>query len=557
MENPSQARVWKLLMVNALSCGVEACMAAGTVYIPPLLLQAGMEERYMTMVLAMSPVLGLIFIPMIGSASDSWRGHFGRRRPFIWMLSLGVLLGLQVIPQAWRLTVLMSPQHPQWLEAVLQAGGVCLMDFCGQACLTLLAAMLSDLFPAEEENHRAFSVYSLMTSLGGCLGFFLPAMDWSQVPIATYLGGQEAFVYALLTFLFLSCLFTTAFIPEETGTRGGEGKTVARSPLRSWSSRYCPHSFLLRPQRYLVALGRCASACMSVFPRVYTTCVRVPAVIWRLFVAEMCSWMALMSVMLFFADFMGEALYQGVPSAKPQSQEREHYDEGVRMASLGLFLQCVVSVLCSVLMDRWVALLGVRVVYISGVALLVFATIVLSVSESVITVTAMAAVTGYTLSVLQVLPYTLLCLYHSDIQAFFTSSKPRPPQLNKNVAVAVRTEPLISLGPATPHAQGHTGGLSSPGAEPAVGSPHVLLFVAGGDTGDTDCTPFSQRGMCFDMAILDSAYLLSQVLPAMCLGSIVQLTNSVRAYMASACCFSLLALLCSTRVVYSHADLQR
>lgn len=86
------------------------------------------------------------------------------------------------------------------------------------------------------------------------------------------------------------------------------------------------------------------------------------------------------------------------------------------MASLGLFLQCVVSVLCSLLMDYWVALLGARVVYISGAALLVFTTTIMSVSDSVITITVMAAMTGYTLCVLHVLPYTLLCLYHSDRQ---------------------------------------------------------------------------------------------------------------------------------------------
>lgn len=61
--------------------------------------------------------------------------------------------------------------------------------------------------------------------------FLLPAVDWSQAPVATYLGGQESFIYTLLTFLFLSCLLPTVFIQEETGTRGGERKTVA--PLRS------------------------------------------------------------------------------------------------------------------------------------------------------------------------------------------------------------------------------------------------------------------------------------------------------------------------------------
>ncbi|XP_076607053.1 solute carrier family 45 member 3 [Chaetodon auriga] len=544
LKNLLHGLMWKLLMVNALSCGLEACMAAGTVYIPPLLLQAGMEERYMTMVLAVGPVLGLIFVPMIGSASDSLQSYYGRRRPFIWILSLGVLLSLQIIPQAWYLAVLMFPQHPHWLEAALQAGAVCLIDFCGHAGLTLLVALLSDLFPAEEENHRAFSVNSLMTSLGGCLGYLLPAVDWSQAPIATYLGGQEAFVYALLTFLLLCCLVTTVFIREETGTKREERKPVTQNSLKRCITRYCSRSCLPQPQCILVTLGRCASAYMSLLPRLYAKCVCVPAVIWRLFVAETCSWMALMSVMFFFADFMGEALYRGVPNAEPHSLERRHFDEGVRMASLGLFLQSVVSMLCSVVMDFWVALLGARTVYISGVALLAFATTIMSVSESVFMVTVMAALTGYTLCVLQVLPYTLLCLYHSNQQAFFTSSKPRLPQLSK------------SDGIATSYAQGHTVGLTLPRAEPSVRSPHVSLFVSEGDKSETNCTAVSQRGICFDMAILDSAYLLSQVLPAMCLGSIVQLVNSVRAYMASACCFSLLACLCSTRIVYSHSDLQ-
>uniref|UniRef100_A0A3Q0T934 Solute carrier family 45 member 3 n=1 Tax=Amphilophus citrinellus TaxID=61819 RepID=A0A3Q0T934_AMPCI len=538
-----QCQMWKLLLVNILSCGLEVCMAAGTVYIPPLLLEAGMEERYMTMMLAVTPVLGLIFIPMIGSASDSWRGRFGRRRPFIWMLSLGVLLGLQIIPQARSLTLLISPQHPHWMEAALQAVAVCLVEFCAQACLTLMLALLSDLFPGDEENRKAFSVNSLMMSLGGCLGFLFPAVDWSQKPIAAYMGGQKAFVYTLLTLLFLGCLLTTTCITEEAGAKG-ERKTLAHPPLKSLRSSCCLFPFLPWPRRFRDALCRCASECLSVLCRVYAAYKHVPQVIWRLFVAEMFSWMAVMSVMLFFADFMGEGLYQGVPSADPESPERKSYDEGVRMASLALFLQCVVSVLCSMLINRWVALLGARQVYRSGVVILLLATTIMSVSDSVTMVTVMAAVTGYTLCVLQVLPYTLLCLYHSDRQVSSYS--------HCSALSTVYTVPANSLD--TPSG---SGGLTLPGVEFSVGSPHVSPLVGGGDRAEADSTQVSQRGMCFDMAILEGAYLLSQVLPAMCLGSIVQLTNSVRAYMASACCFSLLALLFASRVVYSDADLQR
>ncbi|XP_029549997.1 solute carrier family 45 member 3-like [Salmo trutta] len=548
-----QGRVCQLLLVNALTCGLEVCMAAGTFYIPPLLLQAGMEERYMTMVLGVGPVLGLIFVPMIGLYSDSWRGRFGRRRPFIWLLCVGILLGLQVMPQASHLAALLYPQHPRWLERVLLAGSACLLEFSGQACFTPLEALISDLFPGEEESRRAFSVYSLMISLGGCLGYLLPALDWSHAPTAAYLGGQEAFIYALLTLIFLTCLLSTVFISEERYTRGGE-TTRKDVSVSSTLSRYCAHSLLPQPQCVRLAVGRSVSLCVSALPRMYSVCMHVPAVIRRLFVAELFSWMALMSFMLFYTDFMGVGLYRGVPNATPGTQERLRYDEGVRMASVGLFLQCLTSVVCSILMERWIVLLGTRAVYVSSVVLLALATAVMSFSTSVVMVTVMAAATGYTFCVLQVLPYTLLCLYHSDRQVFFSSSKSRPSHPGDSDD-HIHSKPLLPPDSVHIHGNRYPEGVNLPGAPllSSSTSPHVSLPLER----EGEPIPLPQRGMCLDMAILDSAYLLSQVLPALCLGSIVQQSHSVSAYMASACSLSIMAMICSTGVVFTRSDLHK
>lgn len=64
------------------------------------------------------PVLGLLFIPLIGSASDQCSSSYGRRRPFIWLLSLGVLLALFIIPNA----DLLAARLPR-AERTLQVGG--------------------------------------------------------------------------------------------------------------------------------------------------------------------------------------------------------------------------------------------------------------------------------------------------------------------------------------------------------------------------------------------------------------------------------------------------
>lgn len=46
----------QLLLVNLLTFGLEVCLAAGITYAPPLLLEVGVEEKFMTMVLGESPV---------------------------------------------------------------------------------------------------------------------------------------------------------------------------------------------------------------------------------------------------------------------------------------------------------------------------------------------------------------------------------------------------------------------------------------------------------------------------------------------------------------------
>lgn len=70
-----------------------------------------------------------------------------------------------------------------------------------------------------------------------------------------------------------------------------------------------------------------------------------------------------------------------------------------------------------------------------------------------------------------------------------------------------------------------------------------------------DTQPSAQRGMGTDIAILDSAYLLSQVVPSLFMGSIVQLFHSVTAYMACASLLSLVAVYFSSKIVFEKADI--
>ncbi|NXX97794.1 S45A3 protein, partial [Centropus bengalensis] len=408
----------QLLLVNSLTFGLEVCLAAGITYVPPLLLEVGVEEKFMTMVLGIGPVLGLVFVPLIGSASDHWHSSYGRRRPFIWMLCLGVLLSLFVIPHASSLASLVA-LNTRPLEIALLILGIGLLDFCGQVCFTPLEALLSDLFQEPDNCRQAFSMYAFMISLGGCIGYLLPAIDWGGSFLAAYLGGQEMCLFSLLAVIFLSCVLATLFVTEEAAPQADVlgGPALKDAPPKPSAPACCScqlsrSSCLLQARHMMQALRNLC----TLVPRLHSLYCRIPKVIRRLFVAELCSWMALMTFMLFYTDFVGEGLYHGVPRAKPGTDARRHYDEGVRMGSLGLFLQCVTSIFFSTIMDRMVKQFGTRAVYLASVVFFPVAASVMCLSHSVIIVTISAALTGFTFSALQILPYTLASLYHHEKQ---------------------------------------------------------------------------------------------------------------------------------------------
>ncbi|XP_035520424.1 solute carrier family 45 member 3 [Morone saxatilis] len=568
---PGWRSQWRLVLLNSLTCGLEICVAAGITYVPPLLLEAGVEERYMTMVLGIGPVLGLLFIPLIGSASDHCNSSYGRRRPFIWLLSLGVLLALVIIPHADVLAARLA-----WGGRTLQVGflilGVGLLDFCGQVCFTPLEALLSDLYRDEEDCGQAFAMFSFMVSLGGCVGYLLPALDWSRGLLSVYLGGQAECLFSLLILIFISSLLITMKVSEEplcaNSVLAGSGSLLetgagAKEAGRCGVPRSC--CYLLKCKLRLLKSGPLLCllrTCWSMTPAIYRSYCHVPQVMRQLCVAQLCSWMAVMSFMLFYTDFVGEGLYEGVPSALPGSVSRQRYDEGIRMGSLGLFLQCATSTFFSLVMSRLVRHFGSRWVYLSSMVSFTVSALVICLSKSVVLVTVMAALTGYAYATLQTLPYTLTCHYHKEKEVYMPKKKTKSVHKNgiatKRDSVyltPVEEEGGLNHKTGTPFGNAFFGQDSYeyyPVPHGQNGSSHS----SGGAEQEEAELGFEKRGVGLDFAILDSTFLLSQVFPTLFMGMIVQFAQSVTAYIASSAIFGAVAIYLASHIIFDHKDLK-
>ena len=101
----------ELIMISAAVCGVEFCYAAETAFVSPTLLKIGVPVLYMTWIWCLSPLIGFLLVPLLGSLSDRCKLQLGRRRPFILLLSGGIVFGLILIPNGQKIGIVFGDRY--------------------------------------------------------------------------------------------------------------------------------------------------------------------------------------------------------------------------------------------------------------------------------------------------------------------------------------------------------------------------------------------------------------------------------------------------------------
>ena len=345
----------------------------------------------MTMVWGLSPIVGFFTCPVLGSLSDGCTSKLGRRRPFIIIYSIGILIGLLLTGYGHILGDLFwdeSSKRPNPYLILITIIGVVLLDFDCDACQSPARAYLIDVSQVEDHS-IGLSTFTIMAGAGGSLGYLLGGIPWADIfqpksSIVQYSNGdydrnetalnasqmfyqnnlaydhkQILFTSVAVIYVMCALVSITSFkeIPlydlkrtTRKNTAKGDSSQIKYNRMEeSFSSA----EEITRRQADDTSDSICSCnqvehlSQMEILKYYLTSIIRMPSSLRWLCLTHCLCWMSLLCYSLYFTDFVGEAVFGGVPIGDVTEDSHLHklYDQGVRMGSIFMALY---SISCSI-----------------------------------------------------------------------------------------------------------------------------------------------------------------------------------------------------------------
>ncbi|XP_017585687.1 membrane-associated transporter protein isoform X2 [Corvus cornix cornix] len=361
---PKKRAVGRLVMHSMAMFGREFCYAVEAAFVTPVLLSVGLPKSLYSLVWLISPILGFVLQPVVGSASDHCTCCWGRRRPYILCLGIIMLLGM----------------------ALYLNGDV------------------------------------MISGLGGALGYLTGAMDWGQTILGYTLASEFQVIFLFAALVFIICLTVHLCSIPEVPFRHEHEETkflleVTEPHQYNSIEEEIKNGYLKSTCTEIKAAakpGKCAEKRQMTLKSLLKTLLSMPSHYRCLCVSHLFGWMAFLSNMLFFTDFMGQVIYQGNPYAPHNSTLYLTYKTGVEMGCWGLCINAISSSVYSYLQKVLLPYIGLKGLYFIGYLLFGLGTGLIGLFPNIYSALVLCSLFGVMSSTLYTVPFHLIAEYHRE-----------------------------------------------------------------------------------------------------------------------------------------------
>ncbi|KAG8456744.1 hypothetical protein GDO86_002504 [Hymenochirus boettgeri] len=425
---PPRRSTGRLIMHGMAMFGREFCYAVEAAYVTPVLLSVGLPRSLYSLVWLISPILGFILQPVVGSASDHCRSRWGRRRPYILSLGIIMVIGMTLYlngDTAVSAVLSPSPEKRTW-AIVITMLGVVAFDFAADFIDGPIKAYLFDVC-SHDDKERGLHYHALLTGLGGALGYLTGAMDWGSTFLGRIMGSEFQVMYFLATAVFLILLAVHLFSIPETPLENKKEELallLKHDGLSPYGSMDKAQNGSLKTKKIARSLSQMEEnnpqdieeqvQKRMTFKSLIRALLTMPAHYQYLCLSHLIGWTAFLSNMLFFTDFMGQIVFHGNPYAEHNSTAYLIYERGVEVGCWGMCINAISSALYSYLQKALLPFIGLKGLYFVGYLLFGLGTGFIGLFPNVYSTLVLCSLFGVMSSTLYTVPFNLISEYHRE-----------------------------------------------------------------------------------------------------------------------------------------------
>ncbi|XP_071658479.1 membrane-associated transporter protein isoform X3 [Patagioenas fasciata] len=390
---PKQRAMGRLVMHSMAMFGREFCYAVEAAFVTPVLLSVGLPKNLYSLVWLISPILGFMLQPVVGSASDHCTCSWGRRRPYILGLGLIMLLGMALYLNGdVMISAFIDERSKQRTWAiVITMLGVVLFDFAADFIDGPIKAYLFDVC-SHQDKEKGLHYHALLTALVLLICLTVHLYSIPEVPLRY--ENEE-------TKLLLEVTGSYKYSSIEEELKKSDFKSTCAGIMAGTKSEKS-------------AVVRTEEQRRMTLKSLLKTLLNMPSHYRYLCVSHLFGWMAFLSNMLFFTDFMGQVVYQGSPYAPHNSTLYLTYKAGVEMGCWGLCINAIASSVYSYLQKILLPYLGLKGLYFIGYLLFGLGTGLIGLFPHVHSTLALCSLFGVMSSTLYTVPFQLIAEYHRE-----------------------------------------------------------------------------------------------------------------------------------------------
>ncbi|XP_054802420.1 sucrose transport protein-like isoform X2 [Prosopis cineraria] len=335
---PEPSPLRKIAAAASIAAGIQFGWSIQLSLLTPYVQLLGIPHTWAAFIWLCGPISGMLFQPIFGYHSDRCTSRFGRRRPFIAVGVLAVVIAVLLIGFAADLghrfgDSLDKKTRPR--SVVVFVVGFWILDVANNMIQGPCRALLADLSAGDHRKTRtANAFYSFFMAVGNVLGYATGSYSklHHMFPFTktkacdVYCANLKSCFFvsmALLLILSIVALTSAKELRAIPSFRHDGDDTVGEG---SGSLRY--------------------------FKRLLGAVRELKRPMWILLLVTCLNWIAWFPFLLFDSDWMGREVYGG------KVGEGEAYDKGVRAGALGLMLNSLVLLVASLGMEVLVRGLG-------------------------------------------------------------------------------------------------------------------------------------------------------------------------------------------------------